>query len=110
MFDDLLVLMKGGNTVFFGELGQASANLVNYFEGLGAEPIEYGENPAAWMLRAYAGNTAPQDVDFPEASVNRSNTRNYEIRSKLLMNRPMTPRKFSTILVLPLPTRSRGRS
>ena len=67
MFDDLLLLMKGGNTVFFGELGQASAYLVNYFEGLGAEPIEYGENPAAWMLRAYAGDTAPQDVDFPEA-------------------------------------------
>ena len=67
MFDDLLLLMKGGNTVFFGELGKESAHLVNYFEGLGADPIEYGENPAAWMLRAYAGDTAPQDVDFPEA-------------------------------------------
>jgi hypothetical protein len=67
MFDDLLLLMKGGNTVFFGELGKESVNLVNYFEGLGAEPIEYGENPAAWMLSAYAGNSAPQDVDFPEA-------------------------------------------
>jgi len=67
MFDDLLLLVKGGNTVFFGELGEESVNLVKYFETLGASPIECNENPAAWMLRAIAGNSAPEGVDFPEA-------------------------------------------
>lgn len=66
LFDDLLLLKKGGNTVFFGELGWESGNLINYFETLGARKIENGENPAAWMLGAYAGSDARQDIDFAE--------------------------------------------
>lgn len=66
MFDDLILLKTGGNVVFFGELGQESAKLINYFESRGAPPIEYGENPAAWMLRAYAGEHAAENVDFAE--------------------------------------------
>jgi hypothetical protein len=67
MFDDLILLKKGGNVVFFGELGSSSRNLVSYFESLGAQPIEYGENPAAWMLRAYAGEQAAENqIDYGE--------------------------------------------
>ena len=67
MFDDLLLLKKGGNVVFFGELGHCSDQLVNYFEARGAKPIEFGENPASWMLRAYAGeNTANSTIDYAE--------------------------------------------
>lgn len=58
MFDDLLLLKKGGNVVFFGELGKDSVNLINYFESRGANPIMYGENPAAWMLTCYSGEHA----------------------------------------------------
>jgi ABC-type multidrug transport system ATPase subunit len=47
MFDDLLLLKKGGNVIFFGELGEQSCKLIEYFEGHGASPIEFGENPAA---------------------------------------------------------------
>ena len=50
MFDDLLLLKKGGETVFFGELGLCSCNLVSYFEGLGASRMDKGENPSTWML------------------------------------------------------------
>jgi len=50
MFDELLLLAKGGKTVFFGDLGEKCANLVDYFETLGASPIEAGQNPANWML------------------------------------------------------------
>lgn len=45
MFDDLILLKKGGNVVFFGELGSESSKLVNYFESRGASPIQFGENP-----------------------------------------------------------------
>lgn len=54
-FDDLILLKKGGNVVFFGELGYESNKLVTYFEERGAKPIERQENPAAWVLRAFAG-------------------------------------------------------
>lgn len=50
MFDDLLLLKKGGEVVFFGELGDNSHKLVEYFEDHGAKHIQRGENPANWVL------------------------------------------------------------
>ncbi len=44
------MLRKGGEVVFHGELGSDSVNLVNYFEQNGAHALEYGSNPASWML------------------------------------------------------------
>lgn len=67
MFDDLLLLKRGGNVVFFGELGEGSSKLVQYFESRGADPIEYGENPAAWMLRCLAKDRSEaEEVDWAE--------------------------------------------
>jgi len=50
MFDDLLLLKKGGEAVYFGELGIGSDKLIDYFESRGAKPINHGENPGTWML------------------------------------------------------------
>ncbi len=50
MFDDLLLLKKGGEVVYHGELGVCSSTLISYFEGLGATTICLGENPSTWML------------------------------------------------------------
>lgn len=47
MFDDLILLKKGGNVVFFGELGEGSEHLIEYFESHGVADIGFGENPAA---------------------------------------------------------------
>ena len=66
LFDDLILLKKGGNVVFSGELGGESSNLVQYFEQRGARPIERHENPAAWVLRAYAGEHTCNDADWAE--------------------------------------------
>ena len=66
MFDDLILLKKGGNVVFFGELGKESTNLIQYFEDRGAKPIERQENPAAWVLRAYAGEQKSSEIDWAE--------------------------------------------
>ena len=49
-FDDLMLLKKGGEVVYHGELGGGSSTLISYFEGLGATPISLGENPSTWML------------------------------------------------------------
>ncbi|KAE9042386.1 ABC transporter G family member 32 [Phytophthora rubi] len=54
LFDSLLLLQRGGETVFFGELGPGGEALVSYFQGLGlprsAPTFKPGDNPATWML------------------------------------------------------------
>ncbi|OQR92900.1 ATP-binding Cassette (ABC) Superfamily [Thraustotheca clavata] len=51
MFDSLLLLKRGGETVYFGELGASAENLIDYFESIPGTPrLQAGVNPAAWML------------------------------------------------------------
>ncbi|KAJ5082669.1 hypothetical protein N7532_011712 [Penicillium argentinense] len=49
-FDRLLFLAKGGKTVYFGEIGDQSRTLLDYFEGNGARVCGSSENPAEYML------------------------------------------------------------
>ncbi|GLE01525.1 hypothetical protein PINS_up010355 [Pythium insidiosum] len=80
VFDSLLLLKRGGETVFFGDLGKNASQLIKYFESVpGVAPIEDGYNPATWMLEvigAGVGNTNAQDKDFVatfNASANKAN-------------------------------------
>jgi ABC-type multidrug transport system ATPase subunit len=75
MFDDLLLLKKGGETVFFGDLGDSSCNLVSYFEGLGAIKMNRGENPASWMLNVLGQTIMVKDetLNFAKAWIDSSN-------------------------------------
>ncbi|KAL3657250.1 hypothetical protein V7S43_017910 [Phytophthora oleae] len=77
LFDSLLLLRRGGRMVFFGELGEDSKNLINYFESFsGVIPIKPGYNPATWMLecigagvgggKAAAGADPSQPLDFAD--------------------------------------------
>lgn len=50
MFDQVLLLQKGGRTVYFGDIGSEAQTLRNYFEKHGATPMLPQENPSAWML------------------------------------------------------------
>ncbi|KEY67730.1 hypothetical protein S7711_03981 [Stachybotrys chartarum IBT 7711] len=49
-FDRLLFLAKGGKTVYFGEIGENSKILTEYFERNGGFPCPAKANPAEWML------------------------------------------------------------
>jgi ABC-type multidrug transport system ATPase subunit len=63
-FDCLLLLAKGGRTVYFGEIGHNAQKLTGYFEKHGSKPCGKDENPAEWMLRvigAAPGAVADQD-------------------------------------------------
>jgi ABC-type multidrug transport system ATPase subunit len=63
-FDSLLLLKRGGETVFFGELGDESCNLIEYFESYPATSvIKGGENPATWMLTTIGAGSAGSDAD-----------------------------------------------
>ncbi|RLN14553.1 hypothetical protein BBO99_00000400 [Phytophthora kernoviae] len=68
LFDSLLLLKRGGETVFFGDLGRKYQHLVDYFEGLpGLAPLPPRYNPATWMLECIGAgvlNDVPTDLDF----------------------------------------------
>jgi len=68
-FDSLLLLRRGGQTVFFGPLGEDNCNLQEHFES--ASPsvprLRQNQNAATWMLEvigAGTGSTTLSAVDF----------------------------------------------
>jgi ATP-binding cassette, subfamily G (WHITE), member 2, PDR len=65
-FDRLLLLAKGGKTVYFGDIGKNSAILTDYFAQNGAPPCAAGVNPAEYMLEVIgAAPGAHTSVDWP---------------------------------------------
>ncbi|KKZ62227.1 hypothetical protein EMCG_03289 [[Emmonsia] crescens] len=66
-FDRLLFLASGGKTVYFGDVGERSSILSNYFEKNGASPCPPDANPAEWMLEVIgAAPGSKSDIDWPE--------------------------------------------
>eukprot|EP00667_Euglena_gracilis_P000307 EG_transcript_307 len=62
MFQHLLLLVRGGKTVFFGETGKESEMLIAYFNAIPGAPQHDGaQNPATWMLNVIATD----GIDFP---------------------------------------------
>lgn len=49
-FDRLLFLAKGGKTVYFGNIGDNSHTMLEYFESKGARKCGEEENPAEYLL------------------------------------------------------------
>ncbi|AOA61172.1 Plasma membrane ATP-binding cassette (ABC) transporter [Komagataella phaffii CBS 7435] len=63
-FDRLLFLQKGGQTVYFGNLGKNCTSLIQYFESHGSPKCPPEANPAEWMLSvigAAPGSVADKD-------------------------------------------------
>lgn len=66
-FDRLLFLAKGGKTVYFGEVGENSRVLANYFERNGGPKCPTDANPAEWMLEVIgAAPGSHTDKDWHE--------------------------------------------
>ncbi|GKZ56583.1 hypothetical protein AnigIFM49718_001850 [Aspergillus niger] len=66
-FDNLLLLAKGGKTVYFGEIGHNSATLIHYLETNGRKQCPPGANPAEWMLEVIgAAPGSDTIVDWPK--------------------------------------------
>lgn len=61
-FDRLLFLAAGGKTVYFGDIGENSQILLDYFDANGAEKCGDEENPAEYMLNIVnRGNNSKGD-------------------------------------------------
>ncbi|KAI9065216.1 pleiotropic drug resistance ABC transporter [Trametes sanguinea] len=65
VFDRLLLLRKGGQTVYFGDIGPRATTLIDYFERNGGRKCDDAENPAEYILDVIgAGATATTDIDW----------------------------------------------
>ncbi|KZL63583.1 abc-2 type transporter [Colletotrichum incanum] len=65
-FDRLLLLAKGGRTVYFGDIGKNSHVLLDYLSRHGAPDYQPGSNPAEYMLEVIgAAPQAHTDIDWP---------------------------------------------
>ncbi|KAK1698687.1 hypothetical protein QYE76_015384 [Lolium multiflorum] len=71
-FDELLLLKRGGQVIYAGDLGRHSHKLVEYFEEIpGIEKITEGYNPATWMLEVSSPLAeARLEVNFAEIYAN----------------------------------------
>lgn len=81
-FDRLLLLAKGGKTVYFGPVGHSSRTLIDYFVSNGAAPCPEGENPAEWMLQVI-GASAGSHSDRDWSAVWRSSQELKDVHTEL---------------------------
>jgi ABC-type multidrug transport system ATPase subunit len=56
-FESLLLLRRGGQTVFYGDLGPESSELIDYFEAAPEVSPCGRHNPATWMLDLIGAGT-----------------------------------------------------
>lgn len=81
-FDRLLLLARGGRTVYFGEIGKNSQVLMDYFSRNGGPALPPGANPAEHMLEVIgAAPGTHTDVDWP--SVWRQSPEYREVQNEL---------------------------
>ena len=72
-FDELLLLQRGGSTLYCGPVRANAAGLIGYFESMGADKINPGHNPATWILDITSASAEQQKgIDFAAAFENSS--------------------------------------
>ncbi|KAJ2235056.1 ATP-binding cassette transporter snq2 [Coemansia sp. RSA 1722] len=65
-FDRLLLLVRGGHTVYFGDIGPDAETLIDYFESHGAEKCPSDANPAEYILDVVGSRNAASGISWPE--------------------------------------------
>ncbi|KAE9041367.1 ABC transporter G family member 36 [Phytophthora rubi] len=71
LFDSLLLLKKGGETIYFGELGDEASAMVDYFQSIPSVPrLKRGYNPATWMLEVIGAGVAERGEKQPTEDIN----------------------------------------
>ncbi|CDS09454.1 hypothetical protein LRAMOSA10814 [Lichtheimia ramosa] len=57
-FDHLLLLVRGGKTAYYGEIGKDAATMIEYFESNGGPKCSPDANPAEYILEVVGAGTA----------------------------------------------------
>jgi ATP-binding cassette subfamily G (WHITE) protein 2 (PDR) len=81
-FDRLLLLAKGGKTVYFGDIGKNSRVLIDYFVRNGAAECPLNANPAEYMLEVI-GSAPGAHTEIDWASLWRQTPEYREVHSEL---------------------------
>ncbi|KYQ91763.1 ABC transporter G family protein [Tieghemostelium lacteum] len=103
-FDRILLLAKGGKTVYFGDVGKNSRTLINYFERNGGRTAINSENPAEYILDVIgAGVHGSTDIDWsevwkssPEFKSNADELQQINLENQSKPHSDQTPREFAT--------------
>eukprot|EP01127_Copromyxa_protea_P011667 TRINITY_DN2955_c0_g1_i1.p2 TRINITY_DN2955_c0_g1~~TRINITY_DN2955_c0_g1_i1.p2 ORF type:complete len:436 (-),score=86.34 TRINITY_DN2955_c0_g1_i1:660-1967(-) len=102
-FDRLLLLAKGGKVAYFGDIGDNSSTLINYFTSNGVRDCSPDENPAEYILEAIgAGVNGKSIADWPEVWKKSKEYVSVQEELKTITDDTMvdqstgTPREFST--------------
>ncbi|CAK4305287.1 unnamed protein product [Aphanomyces euteiches] len=89
MFDSLLLLKRGGQAVYFGELGQNSSNLINYFTRIpDLPPLLEDANPATWMLECIGAGVEVKN-HLPELKFTKKRAASPATQCRMLVQRFM---------------------
>ncbi|KAL3498275.1 hypothetical protein ACH5RR_041007 [Cinchona calisaya] len=98
-FDELLLLKRGGEEIYFGPFGRHSSRLIKYFEGIhGVQKIKDGYNPATWMLEV---TSAAQEVSLGINFAEVYKSSELHRRNKDLIRELSTPAPGSKDLYFP---------
>ncbi|KAJ4794728.1 ABC transporter G family member 39 [Rhynchospora pubera] len=98
-FDELFLMKRGGEEIYFGPIGHKGTELIKYFESIpGIAKIKDGYNPATWMLEVSTiAQEAALGINFTEIYHNSELYR----RNKSLIGELSTPPPGSRDLYFP---------
>ena len=82
-FDRLLLLQKGGECVYFGDIGKDSQNLIQYFRRNGAD-CPPDANPAEWMLDAIGAGQTPRIGDRDWGDIWRTSPELVDLKQQII--------------------------
>jgi len=83
-FDTLLLLKRGGEVVFYGDLGDQSQNLIAYLQSYeNTALIQPGENPATWMLTTIGAGNSSTGNQFDYAGAHTASNLRKECMEKI---------------------------
>lgn len=85
-FDRLLLLQRGGQCVYFGDIGKDAHVLLDYFHRHGAD-CPPAANPAEWMLDAVGAGSAPRIGDKDWADVWRDSEEFAQVKRDIVAMR-----------------------
>ncbi|OLN94130.1 Multidrug resistance protein CDR2 [Colletotrichum chlorophyti] len=90
-FDRLLLLQRGGKTVYFGDIGTNAVTMIDYFERNGAPCCPADANPAEWMLKVTSSTEGGPDW----FDVWRSSSEYREVKNELGALRELSQQQTS---------------
>ncbi|KAF2759741.1 hypothetical protein EJ05DRAFT_531238 [Pseudovirgaria hyperparasitica] len=80
-FDRLLLLDRGGRSIYFGDIGHHGAIMKNYFTSHGARDFTEHENPAEWLLEMGSSSKSDDTIDW--VSVWRNSQQRRDVQEQI---------------------------